>query len=87
MTSKATQAILPVNSGKEKKVKRGVAHSKDDNDVKCDPPLDLEDLCELWENPRAFETFANHFLQPTFSKKWNDKLKNSAKKFKLFVTL
>ena len=79
MSSKATQAVPPVNSKKSGKQKR-VAHSKDDNDIKCDPPLDLKDLCELWENPRAFKTFANHFLQPTFSKKWNNKLKHSAKK-------
>ena len=79
MSSKATQAVPPVNSEKSGKQKRA-AHSKDDNDIKCDPPLDLKDLCELQENPRAFETFANHFLQPTFSKKWNNKLKHSTKK-------
>ena len=79
MTSKATQAVPPVNSDKGRKKKRA-AHSKDDNDIKCDPPLDLKDLCELRENPEVFETFANHFLQPTFSKKWNNKLKHSTKK-------
>ena len=83
MTSNATQAISPVTSVKKKKGKRGVAHSKDDNDIKCDPPLDFEDLCELQENQKAFETLVNHFLQPTFSKKWNDKLKNSAKKIQV----
>ena len=83
MTSKATQAVLPVNSGKKKKVKHNVAHSKDDNDIKCNPPLDSKDLCELWENPRAFEMFANHFLQPTFSKEWNNTLKCSTKKIQV----
>ena len=83
MTSKAKQAVSPVNHGRKKKAKRCVAHSKDDYDVKCDPPLDSKDLCELRENPRAFETFANHFLQPTFSKKWNNKLKHSTKKIQV----
>ena len=82
MTSKATQSVPLVNSKRNKKQKRN-AHSKDDNDIKCDPPLDLKDLCELRENPRAFETFANHFLQPTFSKKWNNKLKHSTKKIQV----
>ena len=79
MSSEATQAVPPVNSKKGRKQKRA-AHSKDDDDIKCDPPLDLKDLCELRENPEVFETFANHFLQPTFSKKWNNKLKHSTKK-------
>ena len=82
MTSKATQAVPPVNSNKGRKKKR-TAHSKDDNDIKCDPPLDSKDLCELQDDPRAFETFANHFLQPTFSKKWNNKLKHSTKKIQV----
>ena len=79
MTSKATQSVPSVNSKRNKKQKCN-AQSKDDDDIKHDPPLDLEDLCELRENPRAFETFVNCFLQPTFSKKWNNKLKHSTKK-------
>ena len=79
MTSKATQSVPSVNSKRNEKQKRN-AQSKDDDDIKCDPPLDLEDLCELRENPRAFETFVNCFLQPTFSKKWNNKLKHSTRK-------
>ena len=79
MTAGAEKSIPPTTSGKRKKGKRGLAQAKDDNDIKYSPPVELKDLCDLRGDVAAFETLTNHFLQPTYSKKWNEKVKYSTK--------